>query len=244
MKPLPVTMVVAIGSILCAGRALAEYREIVIANGAKIVGEVRAIDQVAHLPAQPVFKEQAVCGTELPDERLVMGENGTLRNALVYLTDIKAGRALRLDEPVRLDNQKCAFVPHVLSATLGQTLAIHNSDPFLHDAHALLGSRTLFNVAIVKDRTVNVPLVDAGLIHLNCNVRHTWMHAYMYVAEHPYHTVTGADGRFVLENVPPGVWTLRVWHELLGSVDRQVRVGPGEVSTHEISLRGTAAGEK
>jgi hypothetical protein len=166
--------------------------------------------------------------------------NGTVRNAVVYLADIKSGKALRLAEPVRLDNRTCTFVPHVLSATLGQTLAIHNSDPFLHDAHALLGPRTLFNVAILKDRTVNQPLLETGLIHLNCNIRHTWMHAYLFVVEHPYHAVTDTDGRFVMEDVPPGVWTLRVWHELLGGTDRQLRIGPGEVRSEEILLRATA----
>jgi hypothetical protein len=235
---------IAIVGILCAGRGGAEYREIPVPNGARITGQVRVTGDVPTLPPQPVFKEKEVCGAELPDERLVVGQDGALRNAVVYLSDIKAGKALNLGAPVRLDNRKCSFVPHVLSATLGQTLEIHNSDPFLHDAHALLGPRTLFNVAVLKDRTVNQPLLDPGLVHLNCNVRHTWMHGYLYVAEHPYHTVTGADGRFVIEDVPPGDWTVRVWHELLGSADRHVRLGPGESSTQEILLRATAEGEK
>jgi hypothetical protein len=235
---------IAIFGVLWTGRGAAEYREIAVRDGAKITGQVRVTGDVPVLPPQPVFKEKEVCGAELADERLVVGQNGALGNAVVYLSDIKAGKALSLGAPARLDNRKCSFVPHVLSATVGQTLEIHNSDPFLHDAHALLGSRTLFNVAILKDRTVSQPLLDAGLVHLNCNVRHTWMHGYLYVAEHPYHTVTGADGRFVIEDVPPGEWTLRVWHEMLGSSDRHVRLGSGETSTQEILLRATAEGAK
>lgn len=235
-----IRVLVAIVCVLSASLAAAEYREIEIANAAKIVGQVRVAGALPVLPPQPVFKEQQVCGAELADERLIIGEQGAVRNVLVYLTDIKAGKAVHLADPVKLDNQKCAFVPHVLDATAGQTLEIHNSDPFLHDAHGILGIRTLFNVAVMKNRTVSVPLVDVGLIHLNCNVRHTWMHGYLYVAEHPYHTVTGADGRFVIDGVPPGAWTLRVWHELLGSNDRQVRLEAGEVNTQEISLHPTA----
>jgi hypothetical protein len=73
----------------------------------------------------------------------------------------------------------------VRSAAVGQTLEIHNSDPFLHDAHLWLGTRSLFNVGILPDHTRREPLADAGLIHINCNVRHTWMHAYVFVAENP-----------------------------------------------------------
>jgi hypothetical protein len=233
-------MLIAMGSVLCLRPAAADYRETDVQNGARITGEVRVAGDVTALPPQPVFKEKDVCGTQLPDERLVLGQNGALANAVVFLVDVGAGKARRLAEPVRLDNRTCAFVPHVASATVGQTLEIHNSDPILHDAHALLGPRTLFNVAILKDRTVRQSLREAGLVRLNCNVRHTWMHAYIYVAEHPYHVVTGTDGRFVLDGVPPGEWTLRVWHELLGATDRRIRVGPGDVSTQEIVLQATA----
>ena len=77
------------------------------------------------------------------------------------------------------------------------------------------------------------PLDDVGLVHINCNVRHTWMHAYVYVADNPYHGVTGADGRLVLEDVPVGRYTLSVWHEMLGSVDREVSVSSGQTSSPE-----------
>jgi plastocyanin len=237
-------VLIAVGLWFAALPARAEYREIEVSDPGRIEGQVKASGDVPKLPPQAVFKQKEYCGDQVPDERLVIGANGELRNAVVYLTDVKAGKAARLDQAVKVDNHKCAFVPHVLTATLGQTLEIHNSDPFLHDAHALLGSRTLFNVAILSGRTVRQPLLDAGLIHVNCNVRHTWMHAYMLVAEHPYHTVTDADGRFTLEGVPPGIWTLRVWHEMLGSVDEQVRLQPGETATRTIALEASADSER
>lgn len=236
-------VLLAVALWIAALPAEAEYREIEVKDAGRIEGRVVAGGELPTLPAQPVFKQKEYCGSEIPDERLVANAKGELQNAIVYLTDVKAGRSPRLDQPIKLDNHKCKFVPHVLTGTLGQTLEMHNSDPFLHDAHALLGSRTLFNVAILSGRTVRQPLLDAGLIHINCNVRHTWMHAYILVAEHPYHTVTDADGHFVLEDVPPGIWTLRVWHEMLGSVDEQVRLQPGETVTRTITLEASADDE-
>lgn len=232
---------VAVALMLGARPLLAEYREIPISAGSSIIGQVRAVGEIPKLPPQPVWKQTETCGENLPDERLVVGPGGELQNAVVYLADIKAGKGARLDQPVKLDNRKCSFVPHVLTATFGQTLEIHNSDPFLHDAHALLGSKTLFNVGIISGRTVRQPLLETGLVHLNCNVRHTWMHGYLFVSEHPYHAVTDAEGGFRFDDVPGGIWTLRVWHELLGSTDYQVRIMPGETKTVEINLQAPAA---
>lgn len=218
----------------------AQYQEVAVSNGGAIHGHVRVIGDVPKLPPQPVFKEHETCGTTTTDERLLVGTNGDLRNAVAYLENIHAGKAVPRTQAVTLYNRKCAFVPHVLSASVGQTLEIHNDDPFLHDAHALLGSRTVFNVAIPKGHTVHRLLADPGLIYINCNVRHTWMHAYLFVADHPYHSVSDESGRFAIDNVPPGTYTLSVWHELLGSVDRQVTVEAGKTTTLDVELQAAA----
>jgi len=221
--------------------AAGAYRETAVENGGTITGHVRAAGELPRLPPQPVFKQQKTCGTTVPDERLVTGGNGALRYAVVSLTDITAGKPVPRDRPVALDNVKCAFVPHVAAGSVGQMLTIHNSDPFLHDAHALLGPRTLFNVAIPKGKTVRKPLAYAGVVHINCNVRHTWMHAYLFVAEHPYNTVTDEAGQFVIDDIPPGTYTLSVWHELLGSTEQKITVEAGKTATVDVDLQATGA---
>jgi plastocyanin len=233
------TSVLALVLVVGATRAAA-YRETPIANGGRIVGTVRVASDVAPLPPQPVFKEKGFCGDEVMDERLVVDSAGHLGGAVVHLPGIEVGKPVLRSEPVRLDNRKCAFVPHVVAASVGQTLAMHNDDPFLHDAHAMLGSRTLFNLAIPKGRTVRHVLATPGVAHVNCNVRHTWMHAYLFVTAHPYHAVSDRAGRFVLDDVPPGTHTIAVWHELLGSRDREVTIEPGETATVDFELQGLA----
>ena len=39
------------------------------------------------------------------------------------------------------------------------------------------------------------------------------MSGYVFVANHPYVTVTRDDGEFVIEGVPPGTYRIKMWHE-------------------------------
>ncbi|MEW6270735.1 MAG: carboxypeptidase regulatory-like domain-containing protein [Thermodesulfobacteriota bacterium] len=222
-----------------AGAAAAGYRQVAVENGGAIEGRVRLAGTIPELPEQPVYTHAETCGKTVADERLVAAEDGALANAVVYLRGIETGKAIP-GEPVTIDNVRCRFVPHVSAATVGQTLAIHNSDPFLHDAHAWLGAKSLFNRALVKGATVREVLAEPGLVHINCNVRHTWMQAYVFVADDPYHAVTGADGRFRIEDVPPGTYTVTMWHELVGSKDYRVSVTGGETTTVDGELAITA----
>ncbi len=233
-------LVGVVWACVLAQQATAEYREQPVLDGGTIAGTVLVAGDAPALPPQPVFKQVEFCGTTLPDERLVVGSGGALRNAVVHLIDVSSGKPIPRDQPVVFDNVKCAFVPHVLTASVGDTLEIRNADPFVHDAHAWLGTRSLFNVGILPGHSKREPLTEPGLVHINCNVRHTWMHAYLFVADDPYHTVTGADGRFQLDQVPPGTYRLTVWHELLGSVESPVTVERGKTSTVNVALPATA----
>jgi len=87
---------------------------------------------------------------------------------------------------------------------------------------------------------VHQVLATPGTAHVNCNVRHTWMHAYLFVTEDPYHAVTDGGGRFVIDDVPPGTYTIAVWHEILGNRERQVTVAPGETATADFTLEAVA----
>jgi plastocyanin len=223
-----------------ASLAGAEYREMEVRDGGAVTGQVRVRGEVPVLPPLPVYKSHEVCGTAVPDDRLIVGKDGVLANVVVYLKGVEAGKPIARDQHVELDNRKCAFAPHVLAASLGQTLEIVNTDPILHDAHARIGPRTLFNRAIMHGKTVREPLRDIGLIHINCNVRHSWMHAWLYVADNPYLAITDRDGRFRIDGIPPGQYTLTVWHELVGSRDLPVVVKPGGETVTDVDLSLTA----
>ena len=75
------------------------------------------------------------------------------------------------------------------------------------------------------------------MIPVKCNI-HPWMKAYVGVISHPYFAVTGDDGSFELKDLPPGDYTIQVWHEKYGTQEQQVTVAPQESQEIEFSFEG------
>ncbi len=199
-----------------------------------VTGTVRFSGTPPVRPPLQVFKSHEVCGDSVPDDRLVVGPGGGLRYVVVTVDGVRGGKKPARDVTVGLDNQTCRFVPHVQVAEVGQWLELHNSDPILHNADARLGQETLFNVALTPDRRVRKPLARAGLVGITCDVRHTWMSAFVAVTDHPYHTVTDAYGAYEIRDLPPGKYRLRVWHEELGSQEQPLTIGGDEPVTLDV----------
>jgi plastocyanin len=200
-----------------------------------LAGTVRLAGSAPMRPPLPVYKSHQVCGNTIADERLVVGPGGGVRYAVVTVEEVRDGRMPERDVAIVLDNRLCHFEPHVQTAEVGQWVELRNSDPILHNADARMGQETLFNVALTPGREVRKPLARAGLITVTCDVRHTWMKAFIMVAEHPYHTVTDAEGAYEIRGLPAGAYTVRVWHEELGTQEQRATIVAGEVATLDIA---------
>jgi hypothetical protein len=112
-------------------------------------------------------------------------------------------------------------------ASVGQFVLLKNSDPILHTAHAYFaGAQPAFNVGLYPGRTSRKPLVAAGLVQILCDV-HPWMSAYIMVTDHPYHAVSDIYGEYLISDIPPGNYRIKVWHESLGSEEKKVEVKAG-----------------
>ncbi len=183
-----------------------------------------------------VHKEQAFCGSLVPDESLVVASGGALKNVVVTLQG--PGLDGRTGQPrnLLLDNIGCRFAPHVQAAPVGSRLLLLNSDVILHDAHARVGPRTLFNDGIPRWRRVTRTLRQPGLVRIICELHHAWMNAYIVVTPDRFFAVTGSRGRYAIDGIPPGTYDVRFWHERLGEVSQRVVVGPGTTQRHDVTL--------
>lgn len=118
------------------------------------------------------------------------------------------------EREVVMDQKCCEFHPHVVWVEAGKTLLLKNSDNTLHNVHAKSSEGAAFNVSMPeKDQVLKRKLKDAGVLSLVCDAGHPWMSAYIFVVENPYIAITDAQGRFMIDGIPPGKYTLHYWHE-------------------------------
>jgi hypothetical protein len=148
---------------------------------------------------------------------------------VVSLPGIQKGKALEKPaKPPVLDQKNCEYHPYAQIFPVNTTLEILNSDDVLHNVKTEPGSKTTFNVAQPKfKRKITQEFKNPELVQVECNV-HGWMNAILVVADNPYYALTDANGSFKITDVPPGKYTLKVWHSTLGEQTKDVTVGPKE----------------
>ena len=185
---------------------------------------------------------EPVCQDKYPDgafEETVLVNNGALENVFVYVKEGLGDLKFPIpSEPVVLDQQGCRYHPHVFGIQAGQDLIIRNSDGILHNIHPMPEINRSFNLGQPKamDSTKQFDKAEV-MIRIECDV-HDWMLGYAGVLEHPYFSVTGADGAFSLPNLPPGTYTIEAWHEKYGAQTMQVTVGAKETKDIEFTFSG------
>jgi hypothetical protein len=76
-------------------------------------------------------------------------------------------------------------------------------------------------------------------IPVKCNV-HPWMRSYIAVFKHPYFTVSGKNGEFELDSLPPGDYTIEAWHEKFGTSIQKIKIGQGETKEMQFVFKNQA----
>jgi plastocyanin len=201
------------------------------AGGGTIEGTVRLAHPAPPLPAVPVAKDVAICGHDAKSEAILVGKGGALRNVVVFVNDAPFAGPPAPTAGASLDQKQCRYVPHVQALTVGTPLSLMNNDAILHNIHANASGMTVFNVAMpIKGQKLPVPMRKPGLLKLQCDAGHSWMNGWIYVFEHPYFATTDDKGGFIIKDVPPGDYTLELWHE---PADGQ---GPGARTTAKVKV--------
>jgi len=154
--------------------------------------------------------------------------DGKLANVYLY---IKAGatpsKAPGNAAHVVLDQKGCRYTPHVIALQQGGSVEFRNSDPTMHNIHTTPATAGEASIDVsqgpmgtAQTRQFQQP---ETMLPVRCN-NHPWMNAFINVSATPFFAVSGADGSFTINGLPPGNYTLAAVHEKLGEQDIQVTV--------------------
>jgi hypothetical protein len=153
------------------------------------------------------------------------------------------------------------FQPWVTIVRNGHAVEVVNMDPVMHDIQGYetsleAGNRVLFNTPLVLNHQHQRGNLHAthnhapgkslvGPIYLNKGRRtfymqcgfHAYMESWAMAVNNPYYAVTDAEGRFRLDNIPPGTYQMVVWHPQSGpGVTRKVTIQPDGTITEQVAL--------
>jgi plastocyanin len=153
------------------------------------------------------------------------------REAIVYLETGPRG-AFEEREGVRatLDQRNENFVPHILAITTGTIVDFRNDDRTYHNVFSLSKAKSFDLGRYAAGQTKSVLFDRPGVVRVFCEI-HSHMSAFIVVFAHHYFALTNPEGEYRIEGVPPGTYTVSVWHPVLATEPKSLRIpeGGGEV---------------
>lgn len=201
-------------------------------TGATLVGRVVFRGTVPPPEVVTVTRDPKICGETRTIQPLVVHPSTRgIQDAVVSIEGGNTSSNTDTTKTTAITNTQCAFSPHVETIRVGTPLEVRNHDPILHNTHLMTGHRTFLNVALVVGgnpvaKVIKIP----GLYQVRCDA-HPFMQGHLVAFDHPYYAVTQTDGDFRIVGVPAGRHQVTVWHETLGSLQREVTVpAQGDVS--------------
>ena len=142
-------------------------------------------------------------------------------------------------DPVAITQRDQDFKPYVTPIVVGTRVSFPNRDTVQHHVYSVSPAKKFEIPLYIGESTATILFDRPGPVTLGCNI-HDWMVAYIYVLATPYYAKTGADGAADITGLPPGRYTLELWHpRLAAKVYRELAIeGTGDtVQVVSVTLR-------
>jgi len=214
------------------------YQVIQVTDGGSISGTISVSGPIPKLPPRRLNKDSAVCGTGSRESQQLVVKSGGLKNAVVIVQGVGRGKGLTAGpQTATIDQKTCEYAPHVMVVPVKTELSVLNSDPILHNIHTYQDDETVFNIAQPAQNQINKhTLQKAGFVYAECDV-HGWMQAHIAVVDNPYYAITDENGKFIISDLPPGTYKIKVWHEYLGEKTQDVTVAAKSEAALNVDLK-------
>ena len=183
--------------------------------------------------------------------------DGFLKGAVIVLEGVKAGKPFRPQAlsgnfpgegefryrggeslGLQVNTKGCNFGPFTGVIAAEETVRFENRDSIKHVLHTFVSKdtkgrilRTVHNQDIQPNDAIEREfpqdkMKDGVVVRIICN-RHDFMQNWLYVVDNPYFAISDQEGRFTIDQIPPGIYTLLVRHPVLGEHRQKVSVESG-----------------
>ncbi len=139
-------------------------------------------------------------------------------------------------DKTRIAQQGRKFVPDLVAITVNELVEFPNFDPYLHNVFSQSGPRKFDLGSFKRGESKEKQFPMPGVVDVYCNI-HPEMAATILVLPNRRHVLAQADGRYTLEGVPPGDWTVFAYtRRATKPVSARVSVKPGADVTVDFSI--------
>jgi plastocyanin len=182
-----------------------------------------------------------LCPAETLRLRITDASSGeVLENAVVEVLhpETTQGESVQATD-VLIDQIDKEFVPRVTIAVKGTQIRFPNSDNILHHVYSFSTTK-VFDIPLYGQGSAEFSEVfdKPGVVEIGCNI-HDWMLAFIYIAESDRVAKTDGEGIAEISNLPPGAYSLKIWHPRLPNQDaiqQQVQLGINDTTALSISI--------
>jgi plastocyanin len=200
---------------------------------AAALGSIRGRVDARRPPAAAAVRRPTVSALGAPAEAARIDRT----RSVVYLESAPRG-AFEQVEPSRavMDQRNETFVPHVLAVTAGTVVDFPNSDRIYHNVFSLSKGARFDLGRYEAGHSKSVRFDRPGVVRVFCEI-HSHMNAFILVFGHPFYAMTDSEGRYRIDNVPPGTYSVVAWNEGAPSDPRQVTVPDGAATEIDFTVR-------
>lgn len=168
---------------------------------------------------------------------VIVNKDGMLKDTLVRI--VNGGVKGKFDPPKAhavIEQKDCMYSPRIQGVVAGQDVDIKNLDGTLHNVHTYKGTDSWFNQGQPKDSpAIDKPMPDdPTIVKFACDV-HPWMRGFVIVTDHPFFAVSDADGKFQIDKIPAGSYTVEAWHPHYGLKTGKLDVADGKPAEWNVS---------
>ena len=215
------------------------YDTVVVKDGAVLRGTVTFQGTVPEPKEFELrrYPDRAFCGAISDGEgnRLLkevnIGQSGGLKDVVVVVEGVQGGKPFTFTN-ARIESDVCEFLPFVTVVSDKRELTVINLDPVSHDIQGYTYDQS--GVDIVLHRPSLTATGTTDIVHLvkgrkvltmQCGM-HPYMQSWGYAIDNPYYAVTDQDGAYSIGDLPPGTYSVKAWHPILGVQERELTVEP------------------